>query len=353
MILQVINSFQTGGAEKFLVEFSTQLQRSGEQVEILSFDRCQTNFYRLLQCRGIVVRHTMSEKYMSPLNLLTFVRVMCSGKYSCIHTHLTYAQIWIALVSALNFRRKKLITTEHSNNNNRRKYNLFRWIDKFIYSRYDYVFCISESTRSSLLDWIMPINSSKYKVIPNCVDIQYFRNAKGADRKNFKFKNTDKIILMVGRMSEAKDQPTIIRTVERLREDYKCLLVGDGETMNRVQSTVNIPEKTFFAGTRLDIASLMKMCDIYVQSSHWEGMPTTVLEAMAVGKVVLGSAVRGNIDILPKEQLFEEGDDEQLAKMIERLTPQRMQLIVSKQEGIVADFSLGKITDEILKFYRL
>lgn len=61
------------------------------------------------------------------------------------------------------------------------------------------------------------------------------------------------------------------------------------------------------------------MCDIYVQSSHWEGMPTTVLEAMAAGKVVLGSKVRGIIDIVPKEQLFEEGNDAQLATMIKIL----------------------------------
>ena len=157
---------------------------------------------------------------------------------------------------------------------------------------------------------------------------------------------------MVGRMSDAKDQSTIIRAIEQLEDDYKCLLVGDGEMIAYVRSTVTLLNKTFFTGTRLDVASLLKMCDIYVQSSHWEGMPTTVLEAMAAGKVVLGSKVRGIIDIVPKEQLFEEGNDAQLATMIKNITHERNQSILSKQENVVINYSLSKITSDILRHYK-
>ena len=352
MILQVINSFNIGGAEKFVVEFSTQLKRTGEQVEILTFDRHQTAFCKILKSRGINIKYTLSENYLSPLNMLTFAKVMWSKRYSCIHTHLTYAQLWVSLVSLVNFRNKKLFTTEHSNNNNRRKYKFYKLVDKFIYSRYDRIFCISESTRISLLDWVLPFNASKYIIIPNCVDIEYFRNARSSKREDFGFKNTDKIILMVGRMSDAKDQSTIIRAIEQLEDDYKCLLVGDGEMIAYVRSTVTLLNKTFFTGTRLDVASLLKMCDIYVQSSHWEGMPTTVLEAMAAGKVVLGSKVRGIIDIVPKEQLFEEGNDAQLATMIKNITHERNQSILSKQENVVVNYSLSKITSDILRHYK-
>ena len=128
MILQVINSFNIGGAEKFVVEFSTQLKRTGEQVEILTFDRHQTAFCKILKSRGINIKYTLSENYLSPLNMLTFAKVMWSKRYSCIHTHLTYAQLWVSLVSLVNFRNKKLFTTEHSNNNNRRKYKFYKLV---------------------------------------------------------------------------------------------------------------------------------------------------------------------------------------------------------------------------------
>lgn len=73
---------------------------------------------------------------------------------------------------------------------------------------------------------------------------------------------------------------------------------------------------------------------------------------MAAGKVVLGSKVRGIIDIVPKEQLFEEGNDAQLATMIKNITHERNQSILSKQENVVINYSLSKITSDILRHYK-
>lgn len=351
MILQVINSLNTGGAEKYVVEISVELKRLGQEVEVLVFDKQQSAFSEILRKEGIKICYTISPQYLSPLNLLTFFMVIWGRKYNVIHSHLTYAQLWLSIAGLFNIRSKKLFTTEHSNNNNRRRHKAFKLIDKFIYSKYRRVLCISESTRQSIIEWVSPTQPLKYVVVPNCVDISYFQKAVTQDRSAFGLSDQHKIIMMVGRMSEAKDQVTIIRAVESLDDNYRCVLVGDGQTKRNIQNAVKIEGKTILTGKRSNIAEMLKMCDIYVQSSNWEGLPTTVLEAMAAQKVVLGSCVSGVVDIVPQFQLFDKGNYQQLAQMISCMTSERIETIITEQNRILQDYSLNKVVLIILNYY--
>lgn len=352
MILQVINSLHIGGAEKFVVETAVRMHKTGHAVEVLILDRSDTPFLSVLRENGIRVRYGLGRSYLSPLNLITVVKILWSGRYEVIHTHLTYAQLWVAVGSLFGFRKVMLITTEHSNENNRRGNRWLRIIDKFIYSRYTKVISISRTVRDSLVGWIKPRDCSKYVVVPNCVDVVRFRNAMPVARYDLGLNDRPIVVMMVGRMSPAKDQITLLKAVEALPEKYVCVLVGDGETMEEVKKAVSIPDKVIFTGARTDVPELLKMCDVYVQSSHWEGMPTTVLEAMAAGKPVLGARVRGVVDIVPDEQQFEEGNYLQLADMIVGITPEKYDSIVVKQNEIINGYSLPNITNMILAIYK-
>ena len=354
MILQIINSLNIGGAEKFVVETALQFKKNGCKVEVLVFDRRESPFVKILTDSGIKVRYTLSKKYLSPLNLLTFIWVVWSSKYKVIHTHLTYSQLWCAIASILNFRGKKIITTEHSNNNNRRSSSILNLVDKFIYSRYATVVCVSESVRESLIGWVKPKSVSKYVVVPNCVDIDKFRKTiNQLSRYEFNIDSSDIVVLMVGRMSSAKDQITLIRSVEMLPDSYKCVLVGDGDTFQEVQDSVINKTQIIFTKARTDIPQLMAMCDIYVQSSHWEGLPTTVLEAMAAKKIVLGSKVKGNIDVIPTAQLFEHQNSCQLSELIARYAYTDNATELGEQELIIQKYSLHKVASQLESIYEL
>lgn len=351
MILQIINSLNTGGAEKFVVEITSQLKRTGLPAEILTFDRGETPFAAELRKQGITIHYTASERYLSPRNLGTFLGVVFSNRYKVIHAHLTYAQLWLSIASLLNFGRKKLITTEHSAQNNRRSSKLLRLVDRFMFSRFDKVISISVSVQLQLVAWVRPRKTDKYVVVPNCVNIDYLANVEAAPRSEFGIDSNAKIVTMVGRMNRPKDQPTVIKAVESLPREYVCLLVGDGPTLESVKQLVSQKERTVFTGTRSDVAELIKMSDVYVQSSLWEGMPTTILEAMACGCVVLGSNVDGVRDILPAEQLFEQGNYKQLASMIQQMTAEKKKAIIEKQNKLVKSYSVEKITNKVLSLY--
>ena len=201
------------------------------------------------------------------------------------------------------------------------------------------------------MHWITPRKQSKYIIEPNGVVIEQFQQAVAVERNTWGVDANDIIVMMVGRMNCAKDQPTLIRAIESLPQCYKCVLVGDGDTMDAVKSSVTDLARVIFLGLQSNIAALLKACDIYVQSSLWEGMPTTILEAMAANRPVLGSAVPGIKELLPTEQLFAQGNSTELANMIKDLTPQQQEQIIARQNKIVQDFSISRITNDILTVY--
>lgn len=355
-ILFVIPGLRTGGAEKMLVELIPQMKREGVNCSLLLFDRKKTHFSTLLEKEDIEIRYTFRQSFFNLLNLITFFNVIFSSKYDVIHCHLTYSQFWIALVSIFNIRKKKLITTEHSSNNRRRGKRLLNFVDKFVYSRFRWVISVSGAVQESLIGWIEPRNTSKYIVIENCVDIKKFSKAQPALRCEFGLSEKDIVLTMVGRMTDAKDQACIIKALSLLGDDYKAILVGDGETIgtNRLLAEkLGIGHRVCFTGERNDIAHILQMSDIYIQASHWEGLPTAPLEAMAAGKPTLGADVPGVRDVLSSRMMYRHADAEDLANLILKISAKAdFKELLEEQQQILQRFDLTHIVKKHLEIYR-
>lgn len=354
-ILHIIPSMKTGGAEKMLVELLPKINDKRTKCSLLLFDRTNTYFLETIKNAGISVEYTNSPSFFSPLNIFSFLRILISKKYDVIHCHLTYPQYWIALMSLFNFRGKRLITTEHSSNNRRRGKKIFRILDKFVYSRFDRVISISPAAQNQLLEWIKPKNVSKFSVIENCVDIRKFREAIPIPRKEFKMEDSDIILVMVGRMTEAKDQSCLIKAMTLLDSKFKLILVGDGETLNEnknVAKKLDLTDRVFFCGARNDIPQILKMADYYIQASHWEGLPTAVLEAMASGLVTIGADVPGVRDILPEDLLYKHSDYKELANLIIKISSVSCKSsLVERQNQILRRYDIADISERHKEIY--
>lgn len=101
------------------------------------------------------------------------------------------------------------------------------------------------------------------------------------------------------------------------------VLVGDGERKDALVNLVKnlrLEGRVHFLGRRNDVVRIMKMSDIVVQSSHWEGFGLSVVEGMAAGKPVVASNVPGLSDVVRGAGvLFEPQQEEQLANILSRL----------------------------------
>ena len=109
-------------------------------------------------------------------------------------------------------------------------------------------------------------------------------------------------LVMVARFSPQKDQETLINAVTKLPKDsYKLTFVGDGETLQTNKELVSkygLNRNVKFAGFKDDISDELINNDVYILSTHYEGLPISIIEAMSYGLPILATNVGGNSEML-------------------------------------------------------
>jgi glycosyltransferase involved in cell wall biosynthesis len=301
-ILHLINNLGSGGAERLLDDLIPLMNQTADvEAEVLLLTDKNNVFYDSLVKKGVKVDVVKYKNTYDIRNILEIRRYIFKGNYDIVHSHIFPTQYWVAL-SRLILRDKKLkfITTEHSTHNRRREKFYFRPIDKFIYSKYDIIISITEKTRDNLLNWIDPKRKrvDKHVVIENGVDIEKIKKALPYNKSDLVdgIDEGTKLVCMVGRFSEAKDQPTLIKAISTLQDNVHLILVGEGPLLDKNKELANqlgITDRVHFLGFRKDIPEILKTVDIVVLSSHWEGFGLAAVEGMAAGKPVVSSNIPG------------------------------------------------------------
>jgi len=103
------------------------------------------------------------------------------------------------------------------------------------------------------------------------------------------------VITMVGRLTRAKNYETVLNVAQRSRENglsLHFLIVGHGEEEARLKNLareLDVQQMVHFLGLRTDIAEILCASDIFLFTSLWEGLPNTLLEAMAAGLPIVST----------------------------------------------------------------
>lgn len=318
-ILQVITSLSTGGAEKLISEITPMLRDKGHQVDVLAFDGADTAFKKALTDKGIkVYSFGKGCNVYNPLFIFRLAKLM--KNYDIVHTHNTAPQLFAAIGSVVCS--VVLCTTEHNTSNRRRNWKWYAPIDKWMYSRYSKIICISDSTEHNLRDFIKD-GSNKISTILNGIDVKHYSQAVPIDKSTITNHPERKVIAMVAGFRYQKDQETLIRAFNNLPVEYELWLIGDGERRAMIEQCIkdnHLEERVVLLGIRSDIPSLLKSVDVVVQSSHWEGFGLAAVEGMAAGKPVIASDVEGLAQVVEGAGiLFPLGDNKKLADIIKQL----------------------------------
>ena len=156
-------------------------------------------------------------------------------------------------------------------------------------------------------DWKVPADRVRW--IPNGVDLDAFGGDDRSEalRGELGLTPEDRVVMNTGGFRSVKDHATLLRAfalVHRTEPRARLLLIGQGSPENprggldREAESLGVGAAVRFAGVRHDIPRLLRTCDVYVNSSRYEGMSNTILEAMAAGRPVVATAVGGNPDLV-------------------------------------------------------
>lgn len=348
-ILQVITSLSTGGAEKLISEITPLLRDKGHQVDVLAFDGADTAFKKALTDKGIkVYSFGKGCNVYNPIFIFRLAKMM--KNYDIVHTHNTAPQLFAAIGSVLCS--VVLCTTEHTTSNRRRDWKWYAPIDKWMYSRYAKIICISNQAEDNLRKYLP--NVKNVCTIFNGVDINRFHNAKPLDS----LKSTKNVVVMVAGFRYQKDQDTLIRAFTHLDKDkYELWLVGDGERRPILEKMIyelglnNVK----LLGIRNDIPNVLQTADIVVMSSHFEGLSLSNIEGMSVNKPFISSNVDGLREVVDGYGLlFPHGDDKALSSIIMKLSDDKAyyQQVAAKCWERAQMFDIQKMVDAYIDVYK-
>ncbi len=156
--------------------------------------------------------------------------------------------------------------------------------------------------------------------------------AKESVRRKYGISENAKVIGMVARVAPQKDYATLIRAASRIiaaDKNVRFLIVGDYsgaatlrehyEEVKLMLAASDVARYFIFTDFQSNVVQFFDAMDIFVLSTHFEGLPLVILEAMAQGKPVIATAVDGIPEIVRHEKnglLHRHEDDAQLSEQI-------------------------------------
>ena len=224
------------------------------------------------------------------------------------------------------------VTTVHGWVKRTWKTPLYYWIDRWSISRYDAVICVSEDLLDRCLSLGVPRDRCWY--VPNAVDTDEFaRDLTPEAAKRRLNAPTDRAVIgMVGRLSPEKRCDSVIRAVDALRRegvDAELWLAGEGDeraALEGLVSDLDLQDRVRFMGYVADTARFYQALDVLAVSSIREGLPNSLLEAMALEVPVVATRIAGIPRLIVSGEnglLVEAGSEEALEAGIARLLRDR------------------------------
>jgi len=355
-VLNVIDSLYAGGAESLLRNFLIESKKHPD----FQIDACtlysRNIFKEELVNNGITVYDLSLPFKYDFRGAFKLVRLINSNKYDIVHVHLFPADIFVAVASLFTKKSMKFIFTEHNVYNRRRSIVIFRLIDKFTYSRYQKVVCVSKKVKESLVNYLKELEN-KAIVIRNGIPV--------LDRKPDVEAKKEYDVLCVARLEEAKGIDVLLKAIAILGEKFDSPLnvavVGDGskrEILFNLAKSLGLENTVYFLGVRKDISYLMDVSRIFVLPSRWEGLPMVILEAMAHRLPVISTLVGGIPEVVKNGEngiLVPKEGPGSLSEAILRLLNNRElleNLSKNAYEFVKRYYSIETYTKNLLGLYR-
>ena len=172
------------------------------------------------------------------------------------------------------------------------------------------------------------------------------------------------VVTIVGRLSPEKGHAIFLeaaRWVSVNREHVKFLIVGDGPSAEELRAEVarlSLEGRVIFTGFRNDMPDIYAVSDVMVNASSIEGLPMTILEAMASRVPVIATRAGGIPDIIKDDEtglLINSQDAKALGTKIESLVDdqcKRRRLAAAAFEFVTMNHSFERMCDAYLQVYR-
>lgn len=291
--------------------------------------------------------------------------LLARNRYSLVHVHTPVAAFLLRLASTFQ-KQGPIIYTAHG-------FHFFRgaplknWV----------IYYSLEKLAKRWTDTLLVMNEEDYDLATRMgykaqenlflvngvgVDLAFFDGQTGDTiRKELGLERNDVIVSCIAEMIPRKNHIEILKAWPEITEECPnahLLLVGTGRERAKLERVVHNKEiaNVHFLGFRSDVNNIISTSDVVILASKHEGLPRCIMEAMACGKPVIASNVRGSRDLVEhgvNGYLFQIGDKVAFVKYMRELIMDRDKREAMGRSGrrIIQEYSLDTVLSQVRHIY--
>ena len=262
------------------------------------------------------------ERNVNFFDLINLIKFINLKKIQIIHAHGKGASIIARILSLIC--KKPLVYTYHGIH-----LKCHSRLNQIIYLIYEYFFGFIDTYKVFVSESEKDYASKKrflnkrFKVINNGVETKRGKIKNTRILEKYNIKEKDKIVITVARLVEQKNIFEVINIAKKLPK-IKFLILGGGVLLEELMNykAANKVNNLIFTGEINNIYKFLKISDVYLSTSIYEGHPIGILEGMSVGLPIVASNVIGNKDTIENKKsgyFYSLGNIDEACKYINKI----------------------------------
>ena len=355
-----------GGVERYLQTLFKYSDK--EQVENILV--CSQNYdykkFEKLADRVIVLKMAHQINPSSDIKVEKALRkIIKEIKPNIVYAHSSKAGA-LARIADLGLK-NKVIYNPHgwafNMQQSSKKKEMYKWVEKISAHFCDKIVCISDAERESALREKI-CKPNKLQVIYNGIDLEEIEKTTPMSRDQLGIPEDAFVVGMVGRLSKQKAPDTFVKAAKLIKEKIPnafFLMVGNGELRDKVEELINqydLGSSSLITGWVDNPTAYMKIMDVGMLLSRWEGFGLVLPEYMACGVPIVAT----NVDAIPNiikdsvnGMLVNEDDYYEAANkviFVHKHVEVKQHLINAANECIMNNYRGEFIAEKSLKLYK-
>jgi glycosyltransferase involved in cell wall biosynthesis len=363
ILLHVIDTLGLGGAERFLVDLCAALPADRYQITVSAVSGDGPRSTDLSQA-GIELQPLRARSNWDLRALVRLARFMRQRQVDIVHTHLFVAGAFGRLAAALAGVPVK-VTTEQ--NAYAIGHTLPRWqvlVNALLARLTDRLVAVSRGTQDYLLrqERVPP---ARVRAVPNAIawPEAILPSQLAAVKSELGSEGRFPVLGTVARLTPQKGLEYLLQALPTIRDrfpDVLWLVLGEGELRSELESqtiSLGLENHVRFCGVRRDVAAVLQSLDLFILPSLFEGLPLSLLEAMASGIAVVATRVAGSSEVIEdgvNGRLVPPADSGALAEAITGLLDDESlarRLARNGQETVRQCYTIGPVAEEYDRIY--